>query len=48
MNTLNTDILKCVAFDLDGTIYFGSRQLAPRAQEVKNLGVFVLSQIILR
>lgn len=34
MNTLNTDILKCVAFDLDGTIYFGSRQLAPRAQEV--------------
>jgi len=34
MNNLNTDILKCVAFDLDGTIYFGSRQLAPRAQEV--------------
>ena len=34
MNTLNTNILKCVAFDLDGTIYFGSRQLAPRAQDV--------------
>lgn len=34
MNMVNTDILKCVAFDLDGTIYFGSRQLAPRAQDV--------------
>ncbi len=34
MNMLNTDILKCVAFDLDGTIYFGSRQLAPYAQDV--------------
>ncbi len=34
MNTLNTSVLKCVAFDLDGTIYFGGHQLAPRAQEV--------------
>ncbi len=34
MNVLNQDIIKCVAFDLDGTIYFGSRQLAEGAQDV--------------
>lgn len=28
--------LKCVIFDLDGTIYFGSRQLAEKANEVIN------------
>lgn len=26
--------IKCILFDLDGTIYFGSKQLAPRANEV--------------
>lgn len=34
MNKIDTDVLKCVAFDLDWTIYFGSNQLAPMAQEV--------------
>lgn len=37
MQLLNTDIIKCVAFDLDGTIYFGSCQLAECAQEVIDL-----------
>ncbi len=34
MSELNLEILKCVAFDLDGTIYFGSKQLAGWAQKV--------------
>lgn len=34
MNKINSEILKCVVFDLDGTIYFGSKQLAKWAQEV--------------
>lgn len=34
MIEIATTNLKCVAFDLDWTIYFWSRQLAPQAQEV--------------
>lgn len=34
MNKIDAGIVKCVAFDLDWTIYFGSNQLAPLAQEV--------------
>ena len=36
-HSLNTQVIKCVAFDLDGTIYFGSRQLAECAQQVIDL-----------
>ena len=34
MSGLDLKVLKCVAFDLDGTIYFWSKQLAEWAQKV--------------